>query len=89
MCLTFSARIVVINLLNREYSVPESGYDWVAFGILESPEGYPSDRYSLQVDFTPFRLWPKGKNTTSSILLVRSNSSHGSISGGKLFGQRI
>ena len=29
--------IVVINLLNKEYSVPASGYDWVAFGILESP----------------------------------------------------
>ena len=54
----------------REYSVPASGYDWVAFGNLESP----AIDIALQVDFTRLRLWPKGKNTTFSILLVRYNS---------------
>ena len=36
----------------REYSVPASGHDWVAFGILEST----AIDIALQVDFTPLRL---------------------------------
>ena len=36
----------------REYSVTASVYDWVAFGILESPA---IDK-ALQVDFTPLAL---------------------------------
>ena len=65
--------------------MPASGYDWVAFGISESA----AIDIALQVDFSLFKLRPKGTNTTSSILLVRSNSFHGTISGCKLFGQRI
>ena len=36
----------------RESKVPASGYDWVAFGILESPVV----DIALQADFTPLRL---------------------------------
>ena len=43
--------------------MPASGYDWVAFGNLQSP----AIDIALQVDFTRLRLRPKGKNTTFSI----------------------
>ena len=48
----FTSLIVVINLLNGEYSGPASGYDWVAFGILENP----AIDIALQVDFAPLTL---------------------------------
>ena len=36
----------------REYSVPASGYDWIDFGILETP----AIDIALQVGFNPLRL---------------------------------